>query len=292
MNIQQRYLDLLRKSLINELYLENDARLMYMAGAAVLGTRLDPDVLRNIGARRPEVVRRLAQDREQGRPWWNVPMKKADGTTSIVSFRNYCEFTHSMIGTARMRNIEACLDVIREEAVPGDLAETGVWRGGSTIFMRGYLAAYEMPDRVVWAADSFEGLPPPGHAADQGFDFSAKVEPVLAVPLEEVREVFARYGLLDERVRFLKGWFRDTLPTAPIGDLALLRLDGDLYESTWDALTALYDKVVPGGFVLVDDYGDFPPCRQAVEEFRLQRGIHEPIQKIDWTGVYWRKAKD
>ncbi|HEX7403049.1 MAG TPA: TylF/MycF/NovP-related O-methyltransferase, partial [Usitatibacter sp.] len=70
-----------------------------------------------------------------------------------------------------------------------------------------------------------------------------------------------------------------------------LRLDGDLYESTWDALTALYDRVVPGGFVLIDDYGDFPPCRQAVDEFRQQRGIGEPLQKIDWTGVYWRKGK-
>ena len=291
MNIQQRYLDLLRKSLINELYLENDARLMYLSGAVVLGTHMDADVLRNIGARLPDVVATLAKNREEGRPWWNVPTKKKDGTSAIVSFRNYVEFSHSMIGTLRMRNIEECLDVIREEGIPGDLAETGVWRGGSAIFMRAYLAAYEMPDRLVWAADSFEGLPAPSHAADQGYDFSAKVVPVLAVSLEEVKEVFAKYGLLDDRGRFLKGWFRDTVPTAPIGELALLRLDGDLYESTWDALTALYDKVVPGGFVLIDDYGDFPPCRQAVDEFRRQRGIGETLHKIDWTGVYWRKEK-
>lgn len=291
MNIQQRYLDLLRKSLINELYLENDARLMYMAGAIVLGTRMDPEVLRNIGTRLPQVVRDLAKHREEGSPWWNVPVRKTDGTSEIVSFRNYCDFSHSMIGTLRMRNIEECLDVIRAENVPGDLAETGVWRGGSAVFMRGYLAAYGMPDRVVWAADSFEGLPVPKHAADQGFDFSAKVVPVLAVSLEEVKEVFMKYGLLDERVRFLKGWFRDTLPGAPIGDLALLRLDGDLYESTWDALAALYDKVVPGGFILVDDYGDFPPCRKAIDEFRLERRIAEPIQEIDWSGIYWRKMK-
>jgi O-methyltransferase len=291
LNIQQRYLELLRKSLINELYLENDARLIYLSSAVVLGTQMDPDVLRNIGARLPDVVATLAKNLGEGRPWWNVPMKKNDGTPTIVSFRNYADFSHSMIGTLRMRNIEECLDVIREEGVPGDLAETGVWRGGSAVFMRGYLAAYEMPDRVVWAADSFEGLPPPTHPADAGFDFSAAVVPVLAVSLEEVKGVFARYGLLDDRVRFLKGWFRDSLPTAPIGDLALLRLDGDLYESTWDALSALYKKVIPGGFVLVDDYGDFPPCQKAVDEFRQQHDIREPMQKVDWSGIYWRKAK-
>jgi len=90
-------------------------------------------------------------------------------------------------------------------------------------------------------------------------------------------------------VRFLKGWFRDTLPAAPIGKLALLRLDGDLYESTRDALHALYGKLSPGGFLLVDDYGDFPPCRKAVDEFRAEHRIDAPIVEVDWSGVYWRK---
>jgi O-methyltransferase len=157
--------------------------------------------------------------------------------------------------------------------------------------MRGYLAIYEMNDRDVWAADSFEGLPVPSHPADQGYDLSFANVPILAVSLEEVRDSFERYGLLDERVRFLKGWFKDTLPGAPIGKLAMLRLDGDLYESTRDALAALYDKVVPGGFILVDDYGDFEPCRRAVDEFRASRGIRDPIEKVDWSGVYWTKAE-
>jgi macrocin-O-methyltransferase TylF-like protien len=101
---------------------------------------------------------------------------------------------------------------------------------------------------------------------------------------------FRRYGLLDEQVRFLKGWFRDTLPSAPIKTLALLRLDGDLYESTMDALSALYRKVVPGGFVIIDDYGDFEPCRRAIHEFRDKSGIDDPIERIDDSGVYWRKS--
>ena len=188
-----------------------------------------------------------------------------------------------------MDNIEACLDAVRLDNVLGDLIETGVWRGGATIFMRGYLAAWEMVDRTVWAADSFEGLPVPSLPQDENYDYSASKIPILAITLEDVQENFRRYGLLDNQVRFLKGWFCDTLPTAPIKQLAILRLDGDLYESTMDALNALYHKVSPGGFIIVDDYGDFEPCRRAVHEFREQHGITDAIEKIDWTGVYWRK---
>ncbi|MEK6632595.1 MAG: TylF/MycF/NovP-related O-methyltransferase, partial [Nitrospirota bacterium] len=83
--------------------------------------------------------------------------------------------------------------------------------------------------------------------------------------------------------------FRDTLPTAPIERLAVLRLDGDLYESTMEALVALYPKVSAGGFVIVDDYG-LPTCRAAIEDFRLAQGITDPIQLIDWTGAFWQRS--
>ena len=97
-----------------------------------------------------------------------------------------------------------------------------------------------------------------------------------------MQDNFRRYGLLDEQVRFLQGWFRDTLPVAPIERLAVLRLDGDLYESTIQALESLYDKLSAGGYVIVDDYGNVAACRQAVHDFRAQRGINDPIQPIDW----------
>jgi O-methyltransferase len=289
MTLPTRYLQLLRKSLLNEIYLENDARMLHILESFASGRPPDGEALRNIRAREPDRVARLESDRAEGRPWWFMKVRQPDGTRKVMSARDYCDFTHSMIGGARMRNIEECLDVVRAGEVPGDLVETGVWRGGATVFMRGYLAAYGMEGRDVWVADSFEGLPRPTLAEDLGFDFSAARAPILAVPLEEVRALFARYDLLDDRVRFLKGWFRDTLPGAPIERLALLRLDGDLYESTMDALEALYDKVSPGGFVLVDDYGDFPPCRKAIDEFRSRRGIDAPLVTVDWSGAYWRK---
>ena len=109
----------------------------------------------------------------------------------------------------------------------------------------------------------------------------------LAVSLEQVQANFARYELLDDQVKFLKGWFRDTLPDSPVEALAVMRLDGDLYESTMDALVHLYPKLSPGGFVIVDDYG-LTTCRAAVDDYRERHEIKEPLVEIDWTGAYWR----
>jgi macrocin-O-methyltransferase TylF-like protien len=196
---------------------------------------------------------------------------------------------HSMIGNRRMINLwTLCEDVIAR-GVPGDFIETGVWRGGACIFMRALLKVYGVKDRTVWVADSFEGLPPPNeekYPLDRGWDLH--LAPQLAVSVEEVRRNFQSYGLLDDQVRFLKGWFKDTLPSAPIQRLAVLRLDGDLYESTMDALHALYDKLSPGGYAIIDDF-EIDACRIAVEEFRRSRGIEEPIQGIDVSGVFWQK---
>jgi SAM-dependent methyltransferase len=140
---------------------------------------------------------------------------------------------HTMIGLPRLNNIQFCIEDILAKNIPGDLIETGVWRGGATIFMRAALKAYRITDRTVWVADSFEGLPPTEYEKDLNLRLD-KVD-CLAVSLEDVQSNFSKYGLLDEQVRFLKGWFKDTLPIAPIEQLAILRLDGDWYESTMDA---------------------------------------------------------
>jgi hypothetical protein len=195
-----------------------------------------------------------------------------------------------MIGLKRLDNLQFCVEDALARGVPGDLMETGVWRGGAAILMRAVLAAHGVADRRVWAADSFEGLPPPDPArypADAGLHFEQFSH--LAVPLEEVQDNFRRYGLLDDQVRFVKGWFRDTLPRCAVERLAVLRLDGDLYESTMDALTHLYPKLQPGGFLIVDDYGDIAACRQAVLDYRGRNAITEEIVPVDWTAVYWKR---
>ncbi len=198
----------------------------------------------------------------------------------------------TMIGLKRLDNLHECIKAVIRDRVPGDLLEAGVWRGGATIFMRAALLAYKEPDRRVWAADSFEGLPAADagkYPADGGRSWT-KANAILAVSLEDVKANFARYGLLDDRVVFLKGWFKDTLPQSPVERLAILRVDADLYESTTEALSFLYKRVSPGGYVIVDDYGGIAACKKAVDDFRAANGIKEPIEKIDLTGVYWRRS--
>lgn len=206
--------------------------------------------------------------------------------------RYWPRLAHTMIGLKRMNNLEECLRTILREQVPGDVIETGVWRGGACIFMRGFLQAYGITDRTVWVADSFEGLPAPDperYPADRGDKHHTESD--LVVSLKDVQDNFRSYGLLDDQVRFLKGWFKDTLPTAPIEHLAIIRLDGDMYGSTMESLEALYPRLSPGGFVIVDDYGAVEGCRQAVEDFRDNNNILSPLVKIDWAGAYWRKSE-
>jgi O-methyltransferase len=196
-----------------------------------------------------------------------------------------------MAGLRRLDNLQDLVtDGLRRD-VPGDLIETGAWRGGATILMRAVLEAYGDPDRRVWVADSFQGLPRPDPGrwpAEAGDEHWTREQ--LAVPLEQVQANFARYGLLDDRVRFLAGWFKDTLPDAPIERLAVLRLDGDMYGSTMEALEALYPKLSVGGYVIVDDYGAIPQCKEAVTDFRTAHGIIDPMEPVDWTGVYWQRS--
>ena len=108
------------------------------------------------------------------------------------------------------------------------------------------------------------------------------------MPREDVERNFDLYGLLDDQVQFVEGWFKDTLPALQNRTWSVARLDGDLYESTKDALVNLYPGLSVGGFLIVDDYGH-GPCRQAVLEYREEHGIDEPIQEIDWLGAFWRR---
>ncbi|MGD1026977.1 TylF/MycF/NovP-related O-methyltransferase [Candidatus Binatus soli] len=208
----------------------------------------------------------------------------------VAEGTHYNEVAFSMIGMKRLDNLQFCCEEVIRNRVPGDFIETGVWRGGAVIFMRAVLKAYGIDDRTVWAADSFCGLPPPNPAkypADRGDHLHTHDE--LRVSLEDVKSNFSAFGLLDSQVMFLKGWFSETLSTAPIARLAVLRLDGDMYESTMDALTCLYPKLSRGGYVIIDDYA-LPGCHKAVDDFRARCAIKEEMKRIDWSGVYWQRA--
>jgi len=208
------------------------------------------------------------------------PIKRATGADQPTQ-------AETMIGLLRLNNLEKLFKILLEEKIEGDCLEAGVWKGGASIFMNALNKVLDNSNRKIWVADSFEGLPKSTLAPDLKYNWDS---PYLKVSLEEVKKNFRRYNLLDENVHFVKGWFCDTLPSIAVEKIALLRLDGDMYESTLDILNNLYHKVVPGGFIVVDDYSGIDSCSLAVDEFRAKYNISDEIIKIDWTGVYWRKS--
>jgi O-methyltransferase len=192
----------------------------------------------------------------------------------------------SMLSKERMHQLRLAVETVLEENIPGDFIETGVWRGGACLMMRAVLAARQVTNRKIFLADSFCGLPLPNanrYPLDRNDLHHTFQE--LAIPLEEVKSHFV---LDDPQVEFVAGWFKDTLPKLNT-TFALIRLDGDMYESTSDALVNLYPKTSPGGFVIIDDWGSVRGCREAVIDFRKSNGIETPPIAIDRWGVYWRK---
>jgi O-methyltransferase len=271
-----RYLDLLAGCLTRDLFLDEEVRNVDLREWPLPA----PD---------PEELRSLLRERR-----WRLVRPGADREIRAVG-NDWPPHAETMVGLARLGNVLDCTARALADGVPGDLVETGVWRGGTAIFLRAILAALgtERDDeRRVWACDSFQGLP---EADAERFPMDVPMRfhehPQLAIGLDAVRTNFARYDLLDERVRFVPGWFRDSLPSVAteIGSIAVLRLDGDMYESTIDALTHLEPLVSPGGFVIVDDYGGIEACRQAVADHRTTNGISARIHEVDWTAAWWRK---
>ncbi len=269
------YIEILERALLNETNLELELAFLRARDAARGRVPYDERELLDVATSMPQKLALLQEFRTEGR--------LLDGDLSNMP-QGY-----TMIGRRRMDNLRFCIESVLHDAIPGDLIECGVWKGGACIFMRGILKAHGVTDRTVWVADSFRGLPDPAPQTDDDLDLSGDRFPQLAIPLASVQKNFERFGLLDDQVRFLPGWFSETLPSAPLERIAVLRLDGDLYSSTMDILTNVYDKVSPGGFLIVDDYGVLPQCARAVDEFRAVRGITTPIERVDCTGVFWRK---
>lgn len=246
----------------------------------------DPDYIRRLRAAYLDLMRDSLTGRLNQDP--SLPASKVEGYKPEYREQgwDWPSTAPSMIGALRMENVRSECERVIAEDVAGDFVETGVWRGGACIMMRAVLAAYDIKDRRVFAADSYKGFPAQSEA---DANFSVGNVPDFAVSLDEVKANFARYGFLGDQVVFLKGLFKDTLPTAPIRSIAVLRLDGDLYESTRDGLEHLYGKLSAGGSLIADDYFLFEGQRKAIDEFRSAHDITDPIVRIDRFGGFWVK---
>jgi hypothetical protein len=271
---RERYLRLLKRALMNLLYPEMELQLLFLRNEGrgeLAGVELKRH-LRDLGEREPEAFARLLALKTGGMALAHCP--------------------HTMIGRFRLDNIERCAERIFADGIAGDFMEAGVCQGGAAIFMRALQVVHGEEHRRTWVVDSFQGVPPSDQEDDRryGLNLEEAREPWLAFSEARVRQNFARYDLLDDRVEFVAGWIADSVPKAPIGPLAMLRVDVDLYSSTQECLDLLYDRVSPGGFVILDDYGWLECCRDAVDDFRARRAIADPIQSIDASGIFWRKG--
>jgi len=199
-------------------------------------------------------------------------------------------YGYTMIGKKRLDNLHNILVSVVDRSIDGDFIECGVWRGGASIFARIVLDLYHQCHRTVYVADSFAGLPPSKSTLDPiPFDN----QPFLEVPLDKVKHHFKKFNLNpDENVQFIKGFFSESLPLwkSKIAKLAVLRLDGDMYESCADIMANLYEKVSVGGYVIVDDWFGFP-CKDAVESFFRHHSQQISVDDVDGTSVYFMKTE-
>lgn len=199
----------------------------------------------------------------------------------------------TMVGKKRLNNFRAVIEAVHFNSVQGAIVECGVWRGGSSIFAAGVLQSLG-DTRNIHLCDSFTGVPA-GILDEDLSDNLYRSADVLGISQKEVKENFKRFHLWSSNIWCWEGLFKDTLPKFPEGKIAVLRCDGDLYESTMDILVNLYPKVVVGGYVIIDDWS-LPMCKKACEDYFWQYQIKPKLVDIEGNNpqgnqiaVFWRK---
>ena len=295
---RERYLNLLKKSLTNFFHI--DCEYSHYANAMPLEWVLPEPENKDLSLKQRTILK-LKYFCRALLIWvfgkFGLLITRSDSLTDFQRLskrllgHDWPPYATTMVGIKRLDNLQFIIETIIKEKVDGDFVEAGVWRGGASIFMRGVLKAHDINDRRIWLCDSFEGIPKPEpdkYPEDKGDNLYSYN--ILAVSMENVKANFKKYDLLDDNVSFVKGYFKNTLSDLPVDRFSLLRLDGDLYESTQDSLTALYHKLSLRGFVIIDDYS-LPPCRSAVHDFREVNEIEEKIIDIEGGAAYWQKLK-
>ncbi len=210
-----------------------------------------------------------------------------------IDGRDWPDNALTMTGLRRLDSLQACVESVVADGVAGDLIEAGAWRGGSSILMRATLDVLGADDRTVWVADSFQGFPvPEKHDVEEDRELVADLGGLeyLSPTLEQVRGYFERFGVSQD-VRFVPGFFEETMRSLQGQTWSVVRLDADTYKATLLTLEALYPGLSVGGYLISDDYSLLPACRRAIDEFRRAHDITEPIEEIDFNAIRWRRER-
>lgn len=198
---------------------------------------------------------------------------------------------YTMVDLPRLRHLADLARRVAADRIEGAIVECGTWRGGGLALID-WVLREAGARRALWGFDSFAGLPPPG--ARDGEDVQRKFFAGWCAASErDVMEALGALGGDSARVRLVSGWLSDTLAVADTGPIALLNIDVDWYDSVKTALDVLVDRVVPGGFVNIDDYNRWPGCDEAVHDFMAVRGMPPALlQRSARYGAWFRKQSD
>lgn len=200
----------------------------------------------------------------------------------------------TMTSHERVAGLHAAILSIYQDNIPGDFVECGVYLGGNVIIGKKFFDSVGVVDKKYYAFDTFEGMTQPGENDPNKAHQIWKDVAACIGPLEEVINEFKNHGVFDERIVIVKGDVMQTLadPSNLPEKISLLRLDTDWYESTKFELEVLYSKLVPGGYLIIDDYGHWDGCRKAVDEFFGQDFVSRNFTKLDYTGILYRKPNN
>jgi O-methyltransferase len=212
---------------------------------------------------------------------------------TVDTFKKVRPFT--MTTPERIASLCNAVNYLVKNNIEGDFVECGVWRGGSTMAAIDTLMKAGDTSRTVYLYDTFEGMSEPtehdkelsGTAADTLMQTSVKEDPTSVWCYSTIEEVKANVATLNyptEKVHFIKGKVEDSIPQTMPGKIALLRLDTDFYESTKHELEHLYPLLVPGGVIIIDDYGHWEGARKAVDEYIAKHKLPLLLNRIDYTG--------
>lgn len=194
---------------------------------------------------------------------------------------------YSMVPAARLRLLHDLSQAVDKDKIRGSIVECGVYNGGSAAVMK---HAQKNNDRDIWLFDSFQGLPKP--TEDDG-DYERKhfYDGWCEGSPGNVRKIFTLLGLSQEKLHIVEGWFCDSFSARKysVGPIALINIDSDWYESVKICLETWYPHLSSGGYIVFDDYGKYPGCKKAVDEYLAKHGIEVKLETRDSVGRYFRK---